>query len=106
MKENLFIKILLVVLVIMLINSIVQNCELKKQQEKVVGIQLEHSKQLQQIINEDILKRRDTVKLADTYITQKTIEREKIKYEIYNTTNIDSLIRLYFKLRPDSTRGF
>lgn len=106
MRQNLFVIILLVVIGIMLINSTIQNCALKKQQEKTLSIQLEHSKQLQQIINEDITKRRDTIKLADTYITQKTIEREKIKYEIYNTNNIDSLIRLYFKFRPDSLRGF
>ena len=106
MKDNLGVKILLIVLGIMLISSMIQNCALKKQQDKVLNLQLEHSAQLQEIINEDITKRRDTVKLADTYITQKTIEREKIKYEIYNTNNIDSLIRLYFKYRPDSIRGF
>ena len=106
MKENLFVKILLVLVGIMLINSTIQNCELKKQQEKTLTLQLEHSKQLKKIIEADISKRRDTVKLADTYITQKIIEREKIKYEIYNTNNIDSLTRLYFKFRPDSIRGF
>jgi hypothetical protein len=111
MKENLFIKILLVVLAMMLINNMLQNCELKKQQEKTLGIQLEHSKQLQKIINEDIGRRRDTVRLADTYIYNKTIEREKVRYEIYKTANIDSLVKLYFRLRPDSAgfggaRGF
>lgn len=112
MKDTLGIKILLVLVGVFLVNTAIQNCELKKQQERTLNIQLEHSKQLQKIINQDISRRLDTVRLADTYITQKTIEREKILYEIYNTNNIDSLFMLYFKYRPDSTarigtnRGF
>jgi len=50
---------------------------------------------------EDLIKaRKDTLKILNNYSTKIIQQKDSIKNEIINENNIDSLIALYYKLRP------
>ena len=100
MKENLFIKIILIVLGMMLINSTLQNCELKREQQKFRNLQIAYSDTLKAQIERIANRRIDTLAVINNYQDTIIKEVEKKKDEISNTTDIDSLIRLYYRYRP------
>ena len=100
MKENLFIKIILIVLGMMLINSTLQNCELKREQQKFRNLQIAYSDTLKAQIERIAARRIDTLAVINNYQDTIIKEVEKKKDEISNTTDIDSLIRLYYRYRP------
>lgn len=92
--------ILLGLCVALLINSTLQNCELKREQEKLRTLQIAYRDSVKAQIDRISKSRRDTLDIINNY--QKTIIREveKKKDEINNISNIDSLIRLYYHYRP------
>ena len=100
MKENLFIKITLIALGLMLINSTLQNCELKREQQKFRNLQIAYSDTLKAQIERIAARRIDTLAVINNYQDTIIKEVEKKKDEISNTTDIDSLIRLYYRYRP------
>lgn len=98
--NNVAIYILFAVCILLLVNSTFQNCELKKEQQKLQSLQLAYRDSIKAQIDRISASRRDTLDAINNY--QKTIKREvdKKKDEISNINDIDSLIRLYYSLRP------
>lgn len=99
-QRNIFIYILLGICTMLLLNTTIQNCELKKEQKKLQSLQLAYRDSIKAQINRISASRRDTVDIINNF--QKTIikEVEKKKDEINNINDIDSLIRIYYSLRP------
>ena len=101
---NVIVYILLGLCLMLLLNTTLQNCELKKEQQKLQSLQLAYRDSMKAQIDRITNRRIDTLAVINNY--QKTIikEVEKKKDEILNLTHIDSIIQRYFKYRPiDST---
>jgi Flp pilus assembly protein TadB len=98
--NKVIIYILLIGCIVLLINSTLQNCELKKEQEKFRNLQIAYRDTIKAAIERSISSRMDSLKQIKN--TQTTIikEVEKKKDEIFNLTNIDSIIKRYYSTRP------
>jgi len=101
MKENLIEKILLFVIVVLLINSTFQQCQIKNEQTRLVKQQLAVSDSTKKQINRIIATRRDSIIKENNYIRDVIKWKERANNEVIQTNNVDSLIILYWRNRPN-----
>lgn len=88
------------VCILLLVNSTLQNCELKKEQTKLRNLQLAYRDSIKAQIERLAAARMDTIPIINNYQKEIIREVEKEKDEIFNLTHIDSIIKRYYQLRP------
>jgi hypothetical protein len=102
MKDNLIEKVLLVVILFLLANNSLQQCQLKKDQLKLVEQQLANSDSTKAQIDRMINARRDSIIKENNFIREVVKYKERAQNEVIKTNDLDSLILLYWRHRANN----
>lgn len=100
MNNKLTIALLGIILITMVVNSF-RSCGQEKKLESVYEKQIALNDSLSKKI-EDIAKSRiDSVWVIEKEMAKRNEEKKERKNEVFNATNIDSVLKLYYYNRPD-----
>jgi hypothetical protein len=99
--QNKIVYLLLGVIIVMLINDMFQSCSRDQKSEAEYKKQIERTEKLSKDIEVIAARRVDSIHTLEKKLTERIIEKEKVQHEIYNITDIDSVVKRYYYWRPD-----
>ncbi|MFA5803653.1 MAG: hypothetical protein WC879_03325 [Melioribacteraceae bacterium] len=97
-KLNIF---LLGVIILILAFGHFRSCSQNKKLEEIYQKQIDEKVQLSDQIEQIARSRVDSVWVLERQFKPIIIEKEKKQNEVFNAVNIDSVIKLYYRNRPD-----
>ena len=99
--QNKIVYLLLGVIIVMLISDMFQSCSRDQKSEAEYKKQIERTEKLSKDLEVLASRRVDSIHTIEKKLTERIIEKEKVQHEIYNITNLDSVVKRYYYWRPD-----
>lgn len=100
MKDKLT-NILLGVIVLVVVVNYLQSCGQEKKLENILRKQIDDKEQVSKQIGKIAKSRIDSVFIIERKIPVLIKDKERNQNEVYNTTNIDSVVKRLYYWRPD-----
>lgn len=99
-KDKLIIALLGIILVTMVFNTF-HSCGQNNKLESIYQKQIEEKEELSKQIEQIAKSRIDSTFIIERTIEKRKEEKKERQNEVYNATNIDSVLKLYYYWRPD-----